>query len=104
MSENIKEGLLDGEELTVTIMLEDNTSIDCVVLSIFEVEDREYIAVIPDDENADEVYLYRYVELENGDPELTNIESDEEYKMVADIFAEILDEAEYQDMVEEGEE
>ena len=40
-----KEGLFDGEEVTVTITLEDDTDIECVVLNIFEADGREYMSV-----------------------------------------------------------
>lgn len=99
-----KEGLFEGEECIVTITLEDDSTIDCVVLTIFEAGDREYIAVMPnEDEETGEVYLYRYKETEEGQPELENIESDEEYEIVSDAFDEILDEQDFEDMLTEDE-
>ena len=98
MEEN-REGLFGGEETTVTITLEDDSTIDCVVLTIFEADDREYIAVMPEDENNENVYLYRYCELEDGQPELTNIETDEEYEIVSDAFDELLDEQEFNEIM-----
>ena len=98
MEEN-REGLFGGEETTVTITLEDDSTIDCVVLTIFEADDREYIAVMPEDENNENVYLYRYRELEDGQPELTNIESDEESEIVSDAFDELLDEQEFNEIM-----
>ena len=47
------------------------------------------------DDEGGEVYLYRYTETEDGQPDLTNIESDEEYEAVADAFDEILDAQEF---------
>ena len=98
MEEN-REGLFGGEETTVTITLEDDSTIDCVVLTIFEADDREYIAVMPEDENNENVYLYRYREREDGQPELTNIETDEEYEIVSDAFDELLDEQEFNEIM-----
>ncbi|MDO4788203.1 MAG: DUF1292 domain-containing protein [Johnsonella sp.] len=98
-----REGLFEGEECIVTITLEDDSTIDCVVLTIFEAGDREYIAVVPNDEESDEVYLYRYTELEDGQPQLENIETDEEYDIVSDAFDEILDEQEFEDLLEDEE-
>ena len=46
------------------------------------------------------VYLYRYEETEDGQPDLTNIESDEEYEIVSDAFDEILDEEEFKELME----
>lgn len=98
--EIFEDALFDDEnKSTVTITLEDNTEIECVVLSIFEAGERNYIAVLPEEENEEEsqVYLYRYEE-EDGTPILTNIETDEEYEIVADTFDEILDEEEFYEM------
>ena len=94
------------EEMTVTLTLDDGTELECVVLTNFEAGDREYIALLPlDGREAEdgEVYLYRYVEDVNGTPDLENIESDEEYEIVADAFDELLDAEEYDELVGEDE-
>ena len=93
------------EEMTVTLTLEDVSEIECAVLTIFEADGKDYIALLPlDDVEADEgeVYLYRYSEID-GQPELENIESDEEYEIVADAFDEFLDAQEYDEIVGEDE-
>ena len=104
----IDEELLEAEgdeELRVSITLEDDSVMECVVLCILDVQDREYIAVIPEDEDSEDVYLYRYSESEDGQPDLSNIETDEEYEMVAEAFDEWLDEEEYEEsLLEEDEE
>ena len=92
--------------MTVTLTLDDGTELECVVLTIFEAGDREYIALLPlDGKEAEdgEVYLYRYVEDANGTPDLENIISDEEYEIVADAFDELLDTEEYDELVSEEE-
>lgn len=98
---------LEGtEEMTVTLTLDDGSEIECVVLTIFEAGDRDYIALLPLDgkETEDgEVYLYRYVEDENGNPDLENIQDDEEYEIVSDAFDEFLDNQEYDELVGEDE-
>jgi len=98
------EGLFDGGDTTVTLTLDDGSTMECVVLTIFEAgnEDKEYIALMPEsgeDEDGN-VYLYRYEETEDGQPDLTNIESDEEYEIVSDAFDEILDEEEFKELME----
>lgn len=97
---------LEGEEMTVTLTLDDGQELECVVLTIFPAGDKEYIALLPmDDEEAEEgeVYLYRYTEDEDGQPNLENIEDDDEYEIVADAFDELLDEQEYDEIVGEDE-
>ena len=94
------------EEMTVTLTLDDGSEIECLVLTIFEAGGRDYIAVLPTegiDAEEGEVYLYRYTEVD-GEPDLQNIEDDEEYEIVADAFDELLDEQEYDEMVGDDEE
>ena len=98
---NMNQDAANDEEMTVTLTLDDGTDLECVVLTIFEAADREYIALLPLDGNEaedGEVYLYRYTEDANGNPDIQNIESDEEYEIVADAFDELLDTEEYEEI------
>lgn len=102
-SEAIKrEGLFQGGDTTVTLTLDDGSELECVVLTIFEAGDdgREYIAVMPEsgEDEEGQVYLYRYEEKEDGQPELTNIETDEEYETVSNAFDVLLDEQEMDEL------
>ncbi len=87
---------------TVTLNLDDGTVQECAVLTIYEAAGKSYIALLPLDENGQnedgEVYLYR-INREQGDPQLENIESDEEYEAASDGFEEWLDNQEYDDLV-----
>ena len=99
--------LNNDDEMFVTLTLDDDTEVECIVITIFEAAGKDYIALLPiEDENEDEgeVYLYRYSEDAEGNPILENIESDDEYEVVADRFDEWLDEQEYDEIVGEDEE
>lgn len=101
MAENINnQNLEDDEPMYVTLDLDDGSQLECEVLTIFEVNGQDYIALLPnpEDEENEEVYIYRYDEDEEGNPSLTNIEDDDEYEAVADRFDELLDEAAFDDM------
>ncbi|MCD7789302.1 MAG: DUF1292 domain-containing protein [Bacteroides thetaiotaomicron] len=96
----------DSEEMTVTLTLDDGSELECVVLTIFEAGVRDYIALLPmegAEAEEGEVYLYRYLEDEDGNPSLDNIEDDDEYEIVADAFDELLDDQEYDELVGEDE-
>ena len=96
----------EEQEMTVTLTLDDDTEVECVVLTIFNAGEREYIALLPvegADSEEGEVYLYRYSETEDGEPALDNIEDDDEYEVVADAFDELLDAQEYDELVGEDE-
>lgn len=96
----------EQEEMTVTLTLEDDTELECIVLTIFQAGDRDYIALLPmegQEAEEGEVFLYRYSETEDGTPNLENIEDDDEYEVVADAIDELLDEEEYDEIVGEDE-
>lgn len=101
------EGMEEQEEMTVTLTLDDDTEVECVVLTIFTAGERDYIALLPMggmESEEGEVYLYRYSESEDGQPDLENIEDDEEYEVVSEAFDELLDEAEYDELMDDDEE
>ena len=92
---------------TVTLSLDDGTECECAIVRIFPAGDNDYIALLPLDGPAadnDEVFLYRYSLTEDGEPVLENIQTDEEYEIVADAFDEELDAMEYEELYAEEDE
>lgn len=96
----------NDEEMTVTLELDDGTSVTCAIVTILSVQEKNYIVLLPlddDGENQDgEVWFYRYHEDENdpnAEPELDYIDDDEEYEIVADAFDEYLDNAEFDEII-----
>ena len=49
----------------------------------------------------EKVFIYRYQEDEDGNPSLENIEDEEEFEAVSDCFDELLDEAEWDALLED---
>lgn len=103
MSDNRPNNANDDNDIMVTLDLDDGSQVECEILTIFTVNDQDYIALLPLDTSGEpnddgEVYIYRYAEDEEGNPSLANITDDEEYEAVADRFDEWLDEAEFNDM------
>lgn len=80
---------------TITLTMEDDTEVECAILTVFPVDAKEYIALLPLDENGQnesgEVYLYTFARTESGEPMLSNIESDEEYAKAAAFVIFLLD-------------
>ena len=77
-----------GDGMTVTLTLDDDSTVECAIVGIFDAAEKEYIALLPLDENGQnedgEVYLYRYAVGPNGAPQLDNIETDEEDEIVSE--------------------
>ncbi len=96
------------EEMTVDITLENDEVVTCAVITILEVEGKDYIVLLPLDEEGNnddgEVWFYGYSENPddpNEEPELTYIEDDDEYEAVAEAFDEYLDSCEFDELIEE---
>ena len=103
MAEKNQINNLEDDDMFVTLDLDDGSSVECQILTIFEADGRDYIALLPLDENGDanedgEVFIYRYSEDAEGNPSLENIEDDDEYEVVSDRFDVLLDEAEFEDL------
>ncbi|MCL2593365.1 MAG: DUF1292 domain-containing protein [Defluviitaleaceae bacterium] len=99
---DIKPILEENEEQDeiITLTLDDGEEVKCNILGIFEVEEKEYIALLPLEE--DEVLIYSYKE--NGEEiSLENIETDEEFDMVSEVFYSMFDEEDFDNGEEEYE-
>ena len=100
MSENITPvAPEEADDIRVTLDTEEG-EIVCRILTIFDVDDQDYIALMPVDENDEDnaegaVYLYRYAEDELGLPSVEYIDDEDEYEAAADRYDELLDEAFY---------
>lgn len=93
------------EYMTVELTLDNDKVVECAILTLFETGGKEYIALLPlteDGETEDgDVYLYRYTEDDDGEPELENIEDDDEYEIAADAFDEWMDTQEFEESVDD---
>lgn len=77
------------EEHIITLEFDDGDSIECEALGIFEVEGKEYAALVPTDEKSDDVFIYEY--RESGDEyELIDIEDDDLFDRVVAEFESIV--------------
>lgn len=71
----------------IKLVLEDGREVTASVLEMLRLEDKEYMALLPDGE--DNVLLYEFREHEDA-IELVNIESDEEFEAVSQVFFDLV--------------
>jgi len=96
-------GCTDDEGVEViTLEFDDGESVECEVIGVFEFESKEYIALLPGD-GTDDVYIYGYKELDEEEFELVDIEDEEEFKRVADMFEKLAYEEDDENQEDEGE-
>lgn len=80
------------EETTITLVDEDGNERLFYVDEIYDVDGKEYAALIPGDvDNVTEYYVFRTNHLGDDEYELEDIETEEEYDAAADKYEEILD-------------
>ena len=93
----------ENESLTVTLTLDNDEELECAVLTVFEADNRQYIALLPLDESGDnddgQVYLYRLTDNgEDEEPGLENIQDDDEFERVSDVFNDWLEQLDMEDI------
>ncbi len=73
----------------ISIPVSDGTEKEFAIMNTFEVEENGYLAVslIEEDEIQEGIYLYRYENAEDGDLIIEQIDNEEEYDKVAEIYA-----------------
>ena len=67
----------------ITLEFDDGEEIECEIMGIFEMDGKEYIALVPNDDT-DDVYIYGYSEISEEEFELIDIEDDEEVAKVVE--------------------
>ena len=98
----------NDEEMTVELDLEDGSKVVCAIITILTLQNQDYIALLPLDENGcneeGEVWFYGYTENPddpNEEPVLDYIEDDDEYEKVAEAFDEYLDGCEFDELTDD---
>ena len=82
--------ILDNEEFDddveyITLQFDDSDDIECEILGVFDFEEKEYIALLPQD-GSDDVYIYEYNEIDDEEFDLIDIEDDALFERVAAEF------------------
>jgi hypothetical protein len=83
----------EEEELeTITLEFDDGVVLETEVLGVFESGGKDYIALVPDD-GSDDVYIYGYKEVEEGEDEfeLIDIEDEAEFTAAVETFEKLMD-------------
>ena len=87
------------ESDVVTLTLDDDVEIECAIITTFNMDSTEYIALLPLDEdggNEDgDVWIYRFIRDTTGGSD-HDLQDDDEYDRAADKFDEWLDTQEFE--------
>ena len=87
------------EELDqVTLTIEDGSEMTCDVIAIFPCGDRDYIALLPENDPDGDFLLYRFIDNGDGNYDLDDIGDDEEFEAASEAFDELMDNEDYDEM------
>lgn len=78
------------EDMYMTLSFDDGNEEECLIIGVFEVAGKEYIALDPENE-ADDIYLYGYKEISDEEFELIDIEDDAEFEAVSKEFEALME-------------
>ena len=95
---NIKNSGEDEGFDQVVLTLEDGKEMTCDVIAIYPCGDRNYIALLPEDDPDGDFLLYRFIDNGDDNYDLDDIETDEEFEEASEAFDELLDNEEYDEM------
>ena len=93
MTDKEKEKFEVEEPDFITLEFDDGEDVECEIMGVFDVDGKEYIALIPED-GLDDVYLYGYKEVGEDEFELEDIEDDALFEKVVAEFDKIVAEEE----------
>lgn len=93
MTDKEKQELEVEEADIITLEFDDGEDVECEIMGIFDVDNKEYIALIPLD-GSDDVYIYGYKEQGEDEFELIDIDDDKEFEKVVAEFDKIVAEEE----------
>jgi uncharacterized protein YrzB (UPF0473 family) len=83
---------MDNNFDTLPLFDEEGNKVEFEVITKLDIEDKEYLIVIPKDEDVDEAVCLRIDEDENGKEVLVPVEDDEEFQMLSEAYEAFLSE------------
>ncbi|MEG0662686.1 MAG: DUF1292 domain-containing protein, partial [Anaerovoracaceae bacterium] len=84
------EKMADNQDKDViTLEFDDEQTVECEIMGVFDLDGKEYIALVPDD-GSDDVYIYGYEETGDDEFSLIDIEDDDEFEAAAAEFERIM--------------
>ncbi len=95
---NLNEEEFEEEFDQVTLTLEDGSEMTCDVIAIFPCGDRDYIALLPENDPDGDFLLYRFIDNGDGNYDLDDIGDDEEFDAASEAFDELMDNEDYDEM------
>lgn len=85
------------DDISIVTLDTDDGELDFQILTIFDADKQDYIVLRPTCDvdgtcTTDDIFIYRYVLDQYGEPSIENIEDEDEWDMVNDYFESLYEE------------
>lgn len=77
---------MDNNIVTLPLFDEEGNEVEFEVITKLDIENKEYVIVVPKDEDVDEAVCLRIDVDENGEEVLVPVEDDEEFEKVSEAY------------------
>lgn len=77
---------MDNDINSITLYDEDNNEIEFDVITKMDIEDKEYVVLVPKEEDTDEAIVLRIDKDEEGNEILVTIDDDDEFAIVTEAY------------------
>ena len=83
---------MDNNIVTLPLFDQEGNKVEFEVITKLDIEDKEYVIVVPKDEDVDEAVCLRIDVDENKEEVLVPVEDDEEFRKVSEAYENFLNE------------
>lgn len=87
---------MENDVTHITLVDEDGKDIDFEVITKLDIEDNEYVIVIPENEDTDEAMALKIDIDDEGDDVLATIDDEEEFALVLEAYETLFNEEGYE--------
>lgn len=81
-------------DMSISVTMDDGKEVMCEVLTIFPLKKKQYIALLPPEDVAENIWLYRFVPVGKEEFNVEGIEDDKEFEEVAAEFDRMVENSE----------
>lgn len=85
---------MQNDVTSIELIDEDGKKVEFDVITKLDIEDKEYVVVVPTDEDRDEAVVFRIDKDEDGNDVFTTIDDDDEFEIVAEAYETLFGEEE----------
>jgi len=77
---------MENDVTSITLLDENNEEVEFEVITKMEIEDKEYVIVVPKDKDTDEAIALRIDKDQDGNDVLVTLDDDSEFEIISEAY------------------